>query len=37
LIAGGKYRERSELGSVSKRAFDACVDVIEHQGASGMI
>jgi hypothetical protein len=35
-VAGGKYSDRNELGSESKRVFEAWVDVMEHQGASGV-
>jgi hypothetical protein len=37
LVAGGIYSERNEGGSASKWNFDACVDVIEHQGASASL
>jgi len=34
LAPAGKNNERKEVGSVSKCVFEACADVIEHQGAS---
>lgn len=34
LVLGGKYFAFSDAGSVSSKAFDACVEVMEHQGAS---
>lgn len=34
LVLEGKYFDFSDAGSVSSKVFDACVEVMEHQGAS---
>lgn len=34
LVLEGKYFDLSEAGSVSSKVFEACVEVMEHQGAS---
>jgi hypothetical protein len=34
LVLEGKYFDLSDAGSVSSKVFEACVEVMEHQGAS---
>jgi len=36
LVPEGKYFDFNDAGSVSSKIFDACVEVIEHQGASNI-
>lgn len=36
LVLEGKYFDFNDIGSVSSNVFDACVEVMEHQGASNI-